>query len=126
VDGAGPQALRAMEAALTAEAAGMAGAVLAPGGGWITRPELLERLGPGTLSVWLRVSPPEAVRRLNGDTIARPFRGAADALPRVAAMLAEREPLYRLADLAVPVDGRTPEEIAFEVEQVVRTRGAVR
>jgi shikimate kinase len=125
VDGAGQHVFRAMEAALTDEAAGAHGAVLAPGGGWITRPELLERLGPDTLSVWLRVSPPEAVRRLHADTIARPFRGEPDALPRVAAMLAEREPLYRLADLTVPVDGRTPEEIAFEVEQVVRTRGAV-
>jgi shikimate kinase len=125
VGGAGPEALRAMEAALTEEAAAAHGAVLAPGGGWITRPELLERLGPGTLSVWLRVSPPEVLRRLRGDSIDRPFRGQPDALPRVAAMLAEREPLYRRAELAVPVDGRTPEEIAFEVEQVVRTRGAL-
>ena len=126
VDGRGQETFRAMEAALTEEAARVDGAVLAPGGGWITRPELLGRLGPDTLSVWLRVSPPEAVRRLNDDTIARPFRGEADALPRVAAMLAEREPLYRLADLTIPVDGRTPEEIAFEVEQVVRLRGALR
>ena len=126
VDGAGQESFRAMEAALTEEAAAAERVVLAPGGGWITQPEMLEVLGPGTLSVWLRVSPGETVRRLHADTIDRPFRGQPDAPERVARMLAEREPLYRLADLAVPVDLRTPEEIAFEVEQVVRTRGAVR
>ena len=126
VDAAGPDRLRAMEAALTEEAAATERVVLAPGGGWITQPEMLEVLGPGTLSVWLRVSPEETVRRLHADTIDRPFRDQPDAPERVARMLAEREPLYRLADLAVPVDLRTPEEIAFEIEQVVRTRGAVR
>jgi shikimate kinase len=126
VDGAGHEAFRAMEAALTGEAAAVQGAVLAPGGAWITRPGLLDRLGPGTLSVWLAVSPAEVVRRLRADPADRPFRDLPDAVGRVAAMLHEREPLYRLADLAVPVDSRTPEEVAFEIEQVVRTRGALR
>lgn len=125
VEGAGIEAFRAMEAALTDEAAGVAGAVLAPGGGWITRPDLLARLGPGTLAVWLRASPAETVRRLRADLIDRPFRDDPGAAARVAAMLADREPLYRLADLEVPVDGRSPEEAAFEIEQVVRSRGAV-
>ncbi len=112
-----------MEAALTAEAAGRAHLVLAPGGGWITRPELLAMLGPETLAVWLRVSPEEAARRLRTDDIARPFRDLPDPLPRVAAMIAEREPVYRLADVSIPSDGRSPEGIAFEIEQMVRTRG---
>ncbi|HET6762928.1 MAG TPA: shikimate kinase [Longimicrobiaceae bacterium] len=121
----GEERFRALEAALTEEAAGVAGVVLAPGGGWITRPEMLEVLGPGTLSVWLRTSPQETVRRLREDGIDRPFRQDPDALHRVAEMLASREPLYRLADLTVPTDLRTPEEIAFEIEQVVRTRAAL-
>ena len=37
-------------------------------------------------------------------------------------MLADRETLYRRADLMVPVDGRSVEEVAFEIEQLVRTR----
>lgn len=118
----GEERLREMEAVLTAELAAARRVVMAPGGGWITRPELLAALGPETLAVWLRVSPAETVRRLRADTIDRPFRDADDPLPMIAAMLAEREPLYRLADLSIPTDGRSIESIAFEIETVVRAR----
>jgi shikimate kinase len=118
----GDEALRAREAALTEEAAEIRGAVLAPGGAWITRPEHLATLGSRTLSVWLRVSVGETVRRLREDDIDRPFRDHPEPEKMIAEMLAEREPLYRLADLSLPAEGRSPEEIAFEIEQVVRTR----
>jgi hypothetical protein len=41
-------------------------------------------------------------------------------------MIAERQPLYRRADVKVPTDYRTPEDIAFELETLLRTRGCVR
>lgn len=113
---------REMEAALTAEAAPMTRIVLAPGGGWITRPDLLASLGPGTLAAWLRVSPEETARRLHADTIARPFRDLADPVPRIAEMLMHRERLYRLADVSIHTDGRSPESIAFELETIIRMR----
>lgn len=122
IDGGGEDAFRAMEAALTEEVAERPGVVLAPGGGWILRPEQLDRLGRATLSVWLRVSAAETVRRLRADDLDRPFRGHPDPTARVAAMLAEREPLYRLADVSVPAEGRSVEAIAFEIEGVVRAR----
>jgi shikimate kinase len=118
----GPLELREYEAALTAELAGARHLVLAPGGAWITRPELLASLGPGTLAVWLRVSPDEAVRRLRADSIERPFRDSDDPVGQIAGMIAEREPLYRLADLSISTDGRNVESIAFEIETVVRLR----
>lgn len=114
--------LRELEAALTEEVAGARHVVMAPGGGWITRPELLAALGPGTLAVWLRVSPEETVRRLRADTLDRPFRDSDDPLPVISRMIAEREPLFRLADLSIPSDGRSVESIAYEIETVVRTR----
>lgn len=122
VEAHGEAALREMEAALTVEVADRRKLVVSPGGGWITRPDLLESIRPGTLSAWLRVSPRETVRRLREDTIDRPFRDHPDPVERVADMLAEREPLYRLADLTIPTDGRDVESIAFELEQVVRSR----
>ena len=121
----GEERFREMEAALTAEVAEAPFLVLAPGGGWITRPELIGMLGSETLRVWLRVSPEETVRRLMADDIDRPFRDLADPTPRVAEMLAQREPLYRLADLSIPTEGRSPESIAYEIEQVVRTRSSL-
>lgn len=122
IETGGEERFRAMEAALTAEVAETSRLVLAPGGGWIMQPELLDSLGSQTLSVWLRASAPEVVRRLRADTIDRPFRDHPDPTERIAEMLAERTPLYQRADLAVATDRRTPEEIAFEIEQLVRTR----
>ncbi len=122
IDAVGEEGFREREAALTAEAADAERLVMAPGGGWITRPELLGMLGAETLRVWLRVSVDETVRRLREDSIARPFKELSDPAPMIAQMLDEREPLYRLADLSIPADYRSVESIAFEIEQMVRTR----
>lgn len=121
---AGEEHFRRLEAALTAEAAGADRLVLAPGGGWVTRPEFLDALGMETLAVWLRVSPEETVRRLRSDTIDRPFKDHPDPVGMVTEMIVERLPLYERADLTVPADARSPESIAFEIEQLVRLRNA--
>jgi shikimate kinase len=121
----GQEAFRSMEAALTAEVSERPRIVLAPGGGWILRPEQLDPLGATTLSVWLRVSVDETVRRLRADSIDRPFREHPDPRGMISSMLAEREPLYRLADISVPAEGRSPEAIAFEIETIIRTRREV-
>jgi shikimate kinase len=123
IDAKGEEYFRALEAALTEEVSQEPRLVLAPGGGWITNPELLERIRPGTFSAWLRVTPEETVRRLREDTIDRPFKEHPDPLTIISEMLAEREPLYRRADTMVPADVRTVEEVAFELELLVRTRG---
>jgi shikimate kinase len=121
---AGEEHFRGLEAALTDEASQADRLVLAPGGGWITRPEFLTALGPGTLAVWLQVSPEETVRRLRTDTIDRPFRDHPDPAGMIAQMLADRIPLYERADLNIPADVRTPESIAYEIETLVRARNS--
>jgi shikimate kinase len=123
VEARGEEYLRSLEAALTQEISGERCLVLAPGGGWITRPELLRAIRPGTFAAWLSVSAEETVRRLIADREDRPFKDHPAPMEAVAEMLREREHLYRLADVRVPGDGRRIEEIAFEIEQIVRTRG---
>ena len=118
----GQSRLRELEAVLTEEVAETPYLVLAPGGGWITRPELLRRLGGDTLAVWLKVSPEETARRLKMDTIERPFRELDDPVPMIARMIEGREDLYRLADISIPTDGRSTESIAYEIETIVRMR----
>lgn len=118
--------LRKLERALTEEVASARQLVLAPGGGWITDPDLLQMLRPGALAVWLRVSPEETARRLKEDPIDRPFRDLDDPVPQIGDMMAEREPLYRRADMVIPAGSRTSEELAFEVELLVRNRGVAR
>lgn len=126
IDERGEEFFRSLEAALTQEVAGAVGVVLAPGGAWITRPEMLEMLRPRSLSLWLRVSPEETVRRLMRDDIDRPLRDHPEPLVPIRAMLGEREPLYRLADAMIPADHRSIEEVAHEIEQLARTRGVLR
>lgn len=123
IDDAGEEYFRSLEEELTREIASVPFLVIAPGGGWITQPGLLEAIRPGTFSAWLRVSPGETARRLKSDTIERPFREIDDPTDLIAAMLADREPLYRRSDAMVPTDRRPVEEIAFEIEQLLRTRG---
>ena len=125
IQAAGEEYFRGAEAALTREVSGMRGLVLAPGGGWIMQPELLEAIRPGTLSVWLSASVEETVRRLRSDEIDRPFRDHPDPSGLVAALMADRAMLLDRADLKVPVDGRTVEQTAFEIEQLVRSRGVL-
>jgi shikimate kinase len=119
----GEARFRDLEAALTSELAGMDSAVLAPGGGWITQPELLQRLAPGTLLVWLRISPPEAVERAATSGAHRPLLDGADPLAKAERLLRAREPYYRLADLVIDVDGRAPDSIAAEIEARMATIG---
>jgi shikimate kinase len=116
----GEAALRALEADLSRELAGAEGLVLAPGGGWITQPRLLEQLGEGTLSVWLQTSVEEIERRLDADPVDRPLRSHPERPSAIRRVLDDREPYYQLADLVIRTDGRSPESIAFEIETIVR------
>ncbi len=112
----GELAFRRLEAELTEEFAGVTRVVLAPGGGWVTRPELLERLGPDTVRVWLRVSVSEALRRAGADEADRPLLGPAEGRAgRAEALLREREPLYERAEVVVNVDGREPDAVVEEI-----------
>jgi len=126
IDTEGEAYFREMEARLTREAAEKRRLVMAPGGGWIMQPDLLDRIRPGTFSTWLRVSPEETVRRLKDDPSDRPLKNHPDPIGIVAEMLEEREPLYRRADLTVFTDGKTAEAVAFEIERLLRTRTADR
>lgn len=112
----GEAAFRELEAAVTEDVAGADEVVLAPGGGWVTRPDLVERLGPGTVRVWLRVSLDEALRRARADDTDRPLLGPIEGrAERAAALLRAREPMYERAEIVVDVDGREPGVVVDEI-----------
>ncbi len=121
----GEEAFRALEAEVTAEVAAEVATstrvVLAPGGGWVTRPELAGLLGERTATVWLRITPEEAVRRAESDAADRPLLGPpAGRRERAAALLRSREPLYERAEVVVDVDDREP---AVVVDEILRRLG---
>jgi shikimate kinase len=118
----GEPAFREMEARLTPRWMAASHVVLAPGGGWITNPGLLQSVPPDTLTVWLKVSPDEILRRVRagrGQTT-RPLLQAADPEARVRELLASREPLYRQAQVTIETDGLTVSAVASRLERILQ------
>jgi shikimate kinase len=82
-------------------------AVVALGGGAMAQPGAPERLAVSGRVVYLRASPETLARRV-GRGKTRPLLaglGARGRRAKLAALLAEREPLYRSAEIAVDTDG---------------------
>lgn len=111
---------RRLEARLTEQVAARTRIVLSPGGGWITSPGILESMPPGTLSVWLWVSPEVALERARASHTVRPLLQTTDPAATARELLAAREPLYRKANITVSTDGRVVREIVAELLERVR------
>ncbi len=92
--------------------------VVAAGGGAWHEPATRELLARDSVSVWLQADLPTLQHRLP-DNPARPL---ARDRARMAALFAERQPSYRLADLSVETKDRSPHEIADQVAAYVRAR----
>ncbi len=100
VEAAGWPEFRRREKELVAHYAGLAGQVLAPGGGVVLDPENVKNLREHGLVIWLMADPATLGERLRGDQGSEEFRPSltgADPVAEMARVLAEREPLYRAA-----------------------------
>ena len=93
------------------------GCVLATGGGAVLSADFRQRcLRPDVLSIYLEVSPDEAVRRIGGEPDgSRPLLACGDPAARWNLLLSEREALYRQSARTVRTDGREPQDIAAEI-----------
>lgn len=118
----GEAEFRRIETACTVALAGCTQTVLAPGGGWITTPGNLGALGADTLTVWLKVSAEDALRRLRADAAVRPLLASSDPAAAIRSLAARRGREYARADLALPTGARSPEELADEIAAHVRSR----
>ncbi len=94
--------------------------VLGTGGGWPAAEGRLDALPPGTLSVWLRVTPEEAVRRVRREGDTRPLLRGDDVVQVARALLAERLRWYDLARASLDTTGHEPDEVATRVVELVR------
>lgn len=86
--------------------------VVAPGGGWITVPGLVELVRPPAQVIWLKVSPQKALERMGHDVVTRPMLTGPAPLGALAAICAAREHFYMQADHTVSVETMTPLEAA--------------
>ena len=98
---------------------GQAGVVLAPGGGWILDPRNLNALGPAIVTVYLRVSPAAALRRMAGAAADRPLLATSDPLTSLEALLEAREAAYLQANHTVAAELMSPDAIADSIVALV-------
>ena len=112
----GEEAFRSLEEQLTGELASSHHVVLAPGGGWITSAQAVSRVPQDSAVFWLKVSPEEAVRRVQNDDVERPLLNrAGGALAAARELARKRNAKYELHGIAVETENRAPEEIVTEI-----------
>jgi 3-dehydroquinate synthase len=126
----GEGAFRAIERGVFGEALDCDGVVIATGGGAVANEEAwsASMLGAsGTLSVLLE-APAQALhdrlvaQQASDPTGAtRPMLDGDDPLMRITALKAQRAPWYQRADVVMPVDGRSVEDVASIIATATRS-----
>jgi shikimate kinase len=92
--------------------------VVAAGGGAFAAEATRAALQAGSVTVWLRCGEAALWRRLPHDG-SRPLAADRGTMRR---LVAEREPSYRLADVAVDTSRAGPEEVARRIAEAAFTR----
>ena len=111
---------RELEHALTEELTELGGMILAPGGGWVTRPENLELLRPPARLVYLRVSTSVALQRMGASATSRPLLDRPNPKGELDRLLSARIAAYESADLALNVDRLDPQQVTDRIIEQLR------
>lgn len=123
----GEAAFRALESSVTSELLSRPDVVLATGGGWPAFPGRMEGLPTGSLSVWLRITPEDAVARIrSGRGRVRPLLQVEEPLDEARRLLELREPFYGKADLVLDSHRSNPRTLARAIRDAVLQGGAAR
>lgn len=117
----GEPAFRELEHNLTAELARAEPAVLAPGGGWVTRSHTVDLLRPPARLVHLRVTPETALRRLGRERSARPLLDGDDPGGALTALEIARREAYGSADWVIDTELLTPQRVIDIIVELVST-----
>jgi len=114
----GEAAFRALEEDEARAVGGLAEVVVATGGGAFVFPRTRALLQKGAFTVWLQCSLTATLRRVKTDG-SRPLAGNREIM---RALLAEREPSYRLADVTIDTSRRSPREVVERVVELLEGR----
>lgn len=120
----GEQAFRDLEHKLTAELASARPAVLAPGGGWVIRPDTVALLRPRARLVHLKLTPEAAIRRLGSARLARPLLNGEDPLAQMKELEAARRTAYAGADWVIDTELLTVQRVIDIIVELVSAPGA--
>lgn len=109
---------RALEARLSEELAMRPAMVLAPGGGWMTRPDAVASLGARTRIIWLRVSAEVAVARMGKNVRLRPLLSGGDPVAQLHRLESERRGIYASADASLSTELLSRQEVIDEIARL--------
>lgn len=110
---------RRLELDLTRELAASEGAILAPGGGWVTIPGAMALLRPPARMIYLRVAPEVAILRMGAARSRRPLLDAPQPLEVLRQLAKQREPAYLEADHVISTDHIDVEALAAQIARLV-------
>jgi len=114
----GEGAFRELERALTEELRLMGNMVLAPGGGWVSNPEVVRLIRPPARLIYLRVRPETALKRLGSERSSRPLLMRPDPLGELRRLLNTRKAAYESADHVIEAE-------LLDVEEVIKRVSAL-
>lgn len=110
----GEAAFRTLESEIVKGLDDLEGTVIATGGGLGANPDHLAALKRHSLTICLWASPETIYERVRHASH-RPLLKSADPLARIRELLAEREPVYRLADVLISTELRNVREVTHQV-----------
>lgn len=122
--GGGEAAFRDLEYRATVRSRAPGPAVIATGGGWMSRPEL-RSMWPDAVYVWLAARPETVLDRVGADPGLRPTLDPETPDRSIRDLLARREADYALAQFVVHTDGLGVSEVAERVAELLAGESVV-
>jgi shikimate kinase len=119
----GEEYFRALELRLSEEVATEPPMVLAPGGGWMTRPGALASLRGRTRILWLQVSPEVAVARMGRNIRLRPLLSGSDPVSELMRLYVDRRAVYAGADASINTEVLSRQELTDEIVRLAAVWG---
>jgi shikimate kinase len=109
---------------LTVELGTLGNMVLAPGGGWASRPDTVALLRPPAQLVYLEVSPATAIRRMGASAETRPLLHHPRPEDELDRLLTDRRSAYESADFVVDVETLTAKEVTGMILELLASRAS--
>jgi len=110
---------RELEHLLTMELTALGDMVLAPGGGWVSRPDNLALLRPPGRLIYLRISTSVAVLRMGASTTSRPLLNRPNPKAELDRLLSARILSYESSDVVVNVDDVDPHQVTQRIVELL-------
>jgi shikimate kinase len=95
---------RDLERNLTQELREFGNMILSPGGGWVSKPEVVRLLRPPGQLIYLKVRPETALKRLGSRRMTRPLLTRPDPVGELKKLLVQRREAYEAADHVIDTE----------------------